>query len=96
MPEIIKTALQDLLAMYFDLQITKQCLRLSLSGNPSGYTLSLIELTAPNEPQGAHFLADVWAKTDDPQDASIIAMRLTEIKFIETKLIELTQWNQHE
>lgn len=82
MPEQIKTALQDLLATYFEIQLSELGVYLTISGNTSGYHLVLCD----RDPAGAVYMTDVWHKTDNPDDAAVIAMRLSEIADVRSKL----------
>ncbi len=89
MPEQIKTALQELLAAYFEIQLSTDSLRLSIEGNMFGYALVLTELRH----NGAFLLADAWHVTDNPKDASVIAMRLDIIKDVKNKLNQFSRGN---
>ena len=82
MPEQIKTALQELLAAYFEIQLSNPGVYLTFSGNTSGYFVMLCD----RDPAGAVYMTDVWHKTDNPHDAAVIAMRLSDIEHVKSKL----------
>lgn len=82
MPEQIKTALQELLAAYFEIQLGNPGVYLTISGNTSGYFVMLCD----RDPAGSVYMTDVWHKTDNPHDAAVIAMRLSDIEDVKSKL----------
>lgn len=84
MPEIIKTALQDLLAAYLDMQLSNSIVRLSIIGNATCYVINLADLRQG----GAVYMTDVWHKSDNLDDAAVIAMRLSDISYIKSKIIQ--------
>lgn len=89
MPEIIKTALQELLAAYFEIQLSNTIVRLSIMGNSEGYVINLAELRQG----GAVYMTDVWHRTDNPNDAAVIAMRLQCIEDVKNKLNQFSRGN---
>jgi hypothetical protein len=91
MPEQIKTALQDLLAAYFEIQLSELGIYLSISGNTSGYNLVLSD----RDPAGSVYMTDVWHKTDNPNDAAVIAMRLSDIEDVKKKLNQFSQGHKN-